>query len=41
VIKPIAVICITALVAKPILETEEEVKEYLTALGGAMIKEIK
>jgi len=41
VIKPITAIRATDLVTKPILETEEEVKEYVTALGRAMIKEIR
>ncbi len=40
-VKPIAVIRATSVVTKPILETEEEVKEYLTALGRSMMKEIK
>ena len=41
IVKPIAVIRATSAVTKPILETEEEVKEYLNALGRAMMKEIK
>ena len=41
IVKPIAVIRATSAVTKPILETEEDVKEYLTALGRAMMKEIK
>lgn len=40
-VKPIAVIRATSVVTKPILETEEDVKEYLTALGRSMMKEIK
>jgi hypothetical protein len=40
-VKPIAVIRATSAVTKPILETEEEVKEYLTALGRVMMKEIR
>jgi hypothetical protein len=41
IVKPIAVIRATSAVTKPILETEEDVKEYLTALGRSMMKEIK
>jgi hypothetical protein len=40
-VKPIAVIRATSAVTKPILETEEDVKEYLTALGRSMMKEIR
>ena len=40
-VKPIAVIRATSAVTKPILETEEDVKEYLNNLGRMMIKEIR
>ena len=39
--KAIAVIRATSAVTKPILETEEDVKEYLNTLGRMMIKEIR
>jgi hypothetical protein len=41
IVKPIAVIRATSAVTKPILETEEDVKEYVMALGRLMMKEIK
>ena len=40
-VKPIAVIRATDAVTKPILETDEDVKEYLNNLGRMMIKEIR
>ena len=39
--KAIAVIRATSAVTKPILETEEDVKEYINTLWRSMIKEIK